>query len=105
MSWDSGPALPPGTLVLSPEDAAALREAVTDMAEMITSFAAAWAEAAPRLAESLNASLPPLRLVVAHQPPSPTDKGDDHAQIQGIPDHSDESGGSALGTSRGRGPA
>lgn len=60
MTWDSGPAFPPGTLVLTPEQAAALREAMTKIAEQFQAFAAAWAEAAPRLAESINAGLPPL---------------------------------------------
>ena len=57
MSWESGPAFPPGTLVLSPEDAAALRESLIKLAEGFRAYADAWATLAPRLAEAIGASL------------------------------------------------
>jgi hypothetical protein len=60
MTWESGPALPPGTLVLSPEQAATLREAMTKIGEMFAMFAAEWAKAAPQIADSINAALPSL---------------------------------------------
>jgi hypothetical protein len=58
MTWESGPALPPGTLVLSPEQAATLRESMAKIVETFQAFAAAWAEAAPRIAESIRLGLP-----------------------------------------------
>jgi hypothetical protein len=57
MTWESGPAFPPGTLVLSPEQAERLREALTLLAESFRAYADAWAALAPRLAETIGASL------------------------------------------------
>lgn len=41
MSWESGPAFPPGTLVLSPEQGRALVEAMREIAEAFDSMARA----------------------------------------------------------------
>ena len=59
MTWESGPALPPGTLTLTPEQARVLARSLANLTEAAQHLAAAWAEAGPRFAQALASVLPP----------------------------------------------